>query len=191
MTKAELFIPVNVLMRLLDADIETGELRWKPRSSDLFAASKTRTAEHICNNWNSRYAGHLALNYEDKFGHLCGRIFSRLIYAHRAIFAIAHRDWPRQSIDHINGIPTDNRLCNLRDVSHKINLRNQSMSSTNTTGITGVYWNKNRSKWVAAIGVNGRSVHLGFHNDIYAAAIARNKALELHGFHHTHGKRSK
>ena len=190
MTNAESFIPAHILPDLISADIESGELRWKHRGKLFFKASKTRTVEHVCNNWNSQYAGQLALNSVDGSGHLTGRIFNRLIYAHRAMFALVHGNWPTQSIDHINGNPADNRPCNLRDVSHKMNLRNQSLRRTNTTGISGVYWNKRLSKWAAAIVVDGRSIHLGFHDDMSAAAIARYQALDRYGFHHAHGRRS-
>ena len=45
--------------------------------------------------------------------------------AHRVIWLITHGRWPAGDIDHINGIKTDNRLANLRDVSHKTNARNR------------------------------------------------------------------
>lgn len=38
--------------------------------------------------------------------------------------------WPKHYIDHINGDPADNRLTNLRDVTHQVNMRNQKMRSS-------------------------------------------------------------
>ena len=38
------------------------------------------------------------------------------IFLHRMAWALAYGRWPSQ-IDHINGDKTDNRLCNLREVS--------------------------------------------------------------------------
>lgn len=59
--------------------------------------------------------------------------------AHRIIWEMHFGDIPKgHQIDHINGIRNDNRIENLRLVTHCINGRNQKLRSTNTTGKTGV-----------------------------------------------------
>lgn len=45
-------------------------------------------------------------------------------YAHRLAWLIAHGAWPNNCIDHINRDRSDNRLSNLRDVSHSENMTN-------------------------------------------------------------------
>lgn len=45
-------------------------------------------------------------------------------------------------IDHINRDPLDNRKCNLRFVSRRENMQNRKETA-------GVYWDKDRTKWVA------------------------------------------
>jgi hypothetical protein len=42
---------------------------------------------------------------------------------HRVIWYHVHHKWPRE-IDHINRVRGDNRLCNLRNVSHRENMQN-------------------------------------------------------------------
>lgn len=57
-------------------------------------------------------------------------------------------------IDHINGIKTDNRICNLRSVTHQKNMWNKKK-------VKGYYWNKQKNKWMARIQVNGKNIILG------------------------------
>lgn len=66
-----------------------------------------------------------------------------------------------QEIDHINGNPADNRLSNLRVVTHGENMRNTKFYINNTSGVKGVYWNKRERRWKAAISINDKTIHLG------------------------------
>jgi hypothetical protein len=59
-----------------------------------------------------------------------------------------------EQIDHINGIRDDNRICNLRSVTHQQN-------HFNMTKAKGFYWVKSRNKWESKIMLNGKSIHLG------------------------------
>lgn len=190
MTSNESGIAVPLLHELLDMDSSTGTLKWKTRNAHHFNASERRTAEHIAANWNAHYSGKPALACADQFGHLMGRIFNKLIYAHRAIFAMTHGRWPEHEIDHINGDPEDNRPCNLRDVPHKDNLRNMKRSRANSSGATGVSFNKRLSKWMAHATVDGAYRHLGFHDKRSEAIAAREAANSELGFHTNHGSRS-
>lgn len=74
--------------------------------------------------------------------------------------------WPSMEIDHINGDPSDDRIANLRDVSHQINLQNRTRSNLRKTGrssaFLGVSWKKDKSKWVANISTARRTKHLGY-----------------------------
>lgn len=94
---------------------------------------------------------------------------------------------PDEQIDHINHILYDNRLCNLRKVDSTGNHRNMSLSVRNKTGVNGVCWDSNRSRWKAAISVNGRSIHLGRYKSFEKAVEARKQAEKVFGFHENHG----
>jgi len=91
-------------------------------------------------------------------------------------------------IDHINGDRTDNRICNLRDVSHKENMKNLKISKKNTSGVVGVTWNKNANKWQAQICIEKRYIHLGTFVNFNEAVNVRKLAEVAYGFHKNHGK---
>jgi hypothetical protein len=66
-----------------------------------------------------------------------------------------------EQIDHINGIRYDNRKSNLRKATKLENARNEKIAKNNTSGKTGVYWEKTSGKWRAYIGLNYKNLKLG------------------------------
>lgn len=64
-------------------------------------------------------------------------------------------------IDHINGDTLDNRKENLRLATHAQNKHNRGKLKNNTSGIKGICWHKDRRKWHARIGIDGKRIHLG------------------------------
>lgn len=79
-------------------------------------------------------------------------------------------------IDHINHQKIDNRKTNLRIVNKSQNAMNQSMSSANTSGVTGVSWHKAKGKWRAYIKVNYKQKDLGYYDSFEDAKQARLQA---------------
>jgi hypothetical protein len=189
MNKNESTVEIERLHEMFSCT-KDGCLFWRERPISHFMASPKRSAEHICANWNARYAGHEAIACVTPFGHKTGRINDKLFYAHRIIWAIHTGAWPKGEIDHINGIPADNRFENLRDVSHKQNLKNQAMRKNNTSGELGVRFYRPRHAWTASIGVNGKAIHLGYFGTKEKAVEARLMANAQHGFHLNHGRKS-
>lgn len=68
---------------------------------------------------------------------------------------------PGQFVDHINKDRADNRKCNLRCCGRAENDRNRGTYVTNTSGVTGVYFDKQRNKWVASISYNKKRTLIG------------------------------
>ena len=79
-------------------------------------------------------------------------------------------------IDHINRIPLDNRKDNLRTVTNQQNMMNTGIRSDNTSGFTGVYWDKKKNKWEARITINGKKKFLGYFKDKQDAINTRKEA---------------
>jgi hypothetical protein len=79
-------------------------------------------------------------------------------------------------VDHIDGNGLNCRRSNMRLATVAENTRNQRLSVANTSQRKGVTWHKRLRKWVAYIGVSGRTLHLGRFDDIEEAAAKRAEA---------------
>lgn len=95
-------------------------------------------------------------------GHLQCRMNGRLYLVHRLIWVLVYGCLPNCEIDHIDGDKTNNRLCNLRDVSHAVNMQNLNKApSTSKTGLLGASIDKASGKFRGSIKINGKKVNLG------------------------------
>lgn len=109
-------------------------------------------------------------------------------YAHRLAWLLEHGEFPKLQIDHINGCKSDNRICNLREVSAQENAKNRPKDSNNINENVGVRFRRDTSKWTASIHVEGTKVNLGCFINYSDALNARKNAEVLYGFHTNHGR---
>ena len=174
-------IDIEILRELLSYDPDSGVLTWKVRDRKWFKTDRNYRW------WNTRFAGK-DIACVDARGYILVCIFYKLYKVHRVAYAIYHDIWPSEQIDHINGIRTDNRIINLRNVSNQENLKNQAINIKNTSGTIGVSWSKQSNKWIAQIKVNGKQKHLGYFTNIENAISARKQAEIDCGFHPNHGR---
>ena len=116
-------------------------------------------------------------------------IKGKIYQAHRIIMLLCFGHIPENAeIGHINHVRDDNRLDNLRFVTRGENLKNKSVNSRSTTGVTGVGFDKSRNKFIAQISVNYRGHFLGYYDTLEEAAAARAEANLKFNFHANHGK---
>lgn len=83
-----------------------------------------------------------------------------VVKAHRLAWFIVHGELPAL-VDHINGDPADNRICNLRPATKSLNGHNTSKRQTGVSGLAGVRRVTGSDKWVAVITVAGQRKSLG------------------------------
>lgn len=159
-------------------------LRYEPETGKLFWFA----CDDMPQKWKTRYSHKEAFVTSNGNGYLTGVINYKRFYAHRVAWVLHHGEWPIDDIDHINGVQSDNRICNLRAATKTENMHNRSMQSNNTSGACGVYWDKIAKKWVARIKINGRNKNLGRFDSIDEATTARAKANIEYGFTDRHGK---
>jgi hypothetical protein len=80
--------------------------------------------------------------------------------------------WPEKELDHINGIRDDNRISNLREVTHRQNSRNRPEHRRgHDVGIKFIKESK-KNPWMAYSRVNKKQIYLG----VYPT---KQKAIEI------------
>jgi hypothetical protein len=98
---------------------------------------------------------------------------------------ILERDNPipeGKQVDHINMNRIDNRRENLRVVTDSQNKMNKKSTASSTSKYKGVSWHSGRNKWHTQIKINKKVIFLGqYDNEIEAAKVYDNKAIELFG----------
>lgn len=140
-------IPLRHMRKVISYDHETGVLTWKVNISNSMPAGST--------------AGSLTAK-----GYI-NIIFQGMSYkAHRTAWVLFNSKQIRQGyeIDHVNGIKSDNRIANLRQVSHRTNLENlQHAVAGSETGVLGVTrcMSSKLNPYKTQIRANGKIKYLG------------------------------
>lgn len=113
-------------------------------------------------------------------------------YAHILIWVFVYGQWPEGEIDHIDQNPSNNRLCNLREVTTAVQQKNVKKSTRNQTGYVGVSLCPNNIKrYKSTTTVNKKSYHHGYFYTPEEANAARQQWIQDHpeaGFTENHGK---
>lgn len=126
-------------------------------------------------------------NVDAKDGYVKTLINEKKTYLHRFIFD----ELPKNSrVDHIK---TENRFdcrrSNLRITDATGNARNSKLNKNNTSGYTGVSWDKKEQQWAASITVDYKKIHLGYFDDIQEAIKVRRNAEDKYfgeyGYHNS------
>jgi hypothetical protein len=80
---------------------------------------------------------------------------------HRIAWLYVYGNFPKNQIDHINGIKDDNRICNLREATASQNAINKGLTKKNTSKLKGITYIKKSNKWQAQARLNNKSNYLG------------------------------
>ena len=107
--------------------------------------------------------------YSNHDGYMCSSDKNKHLIMHR--FIMNEMD-TEINIDHFNRNKKDNRKENLRLVTKQHNNWNKGLQTNNSSGVTGVAWNKKAKKWVSYI----MHEYLGSFNNLDDAIKARKDA---------------
>lgn len=103
---------------------------------------------------------------------------------HRLV-ALTFLDNPKNLplVNHKDGNILNNDLSNLEFCTASENIHRSKISKANISGFKGVCYCNSRKKWIATIGINGRTVNLGrFSTKEEAVKVREGKELELLGY---------
>lgn len=111
---------------------------------------------------------------------------------HRIVWEMHNGPIPEgMQIDHINHVPGDDRIENLRLVTSALNNRNVTKSKLNKSGVTGVCYHKRNKRWIAYINTQVGQVRLGSFINFQDAVNARKNAEIVYEYHENHGTERK
>jgi hypothetical protein len=106
-----------------------------------------------------------------KTGYIQVKVHGVAYRAHRLAWLYVNGTWPTGQIDHINGYRADNRIDNLRDVSHSINMQNKrEPHKNNRCGFLGVH--RHGGRFLAQIKIGGVKTIVGYFDSPEEASIA-------------------
>lgn len=132
-------------------------------------------------------SGSLAGYFSKPYGYQEIKYQQKEYRAHRIIWEMFNGPIPENmEIDHIDGNGSNNKIENLRCVTHQQNICNQKLRTTNRYGQVGIYQNKKR--WCARIGVDNKNINLGCFASKTEAKKARKNAETKYNFHKNHGR---
>ena len=114
-------------------------------------------------------------------GYVTVKVFNSCYVAHRLAFLYMTGEFPAGEVDHINGIRSDNRWCNLRIASKSDNRCNIKAHSNNKLGIKGIHFNKLERKYKTQVRKQGYKTITGtFETLEEAIAFVQDSRAKLH-----------
>lgn len=131
---------------------------------------------------SSRALAGSVTGYKNRLGYIEITVKSSAYLGHRLAWLYMTGNFPKEFIDHIDGVRNNNKFSNLREATHSQNLQNVGMPKNNKSGVKGVTWNKAMKKWRCQCMANRIGYHLGYFDSLESAKNAYNNfAKEKHG----------
>ena len=151
------------------------------RRSEIFSTHGLSSSPEYkaFHNMKSRCLNENAQSYVDYGGRgitICDRWIDSFANFHKDM---GDKPSPSHSIDRENN-EGNYEPSNCRWATQLQQVRNQRMKKNNTSGTTGVFFNKTTKKWYPSVHINGARKHLGVFTDEDEAKAVRWKAEQEH-----------
>ena len=143
-----LYLELNERLLRIDSEDSFNIYSWRETKTKPSYWFKIKPSKRVGING---YISHLVSLKKDKIKHQY--LLSRIVYkAHNPDWDITDTS-QNNFIDHINKTSADNRIENLRILTHQQNQFN--------TRARGYYWDKENNKWRVEITLNGKKINIG------------------------------
>ncbi|CDM90060.1 HNH endonuclease [Xenorhabdus bovienii] len=173
-------ITKSYLNECFNYDEKNGELSWKERPQCHFSTLK---------GWrifNHKFSGKKVSLAKNTGGYLGVTLDGKKYTQHRIIWMLHYGVIETGlQVDNINHDRTDNRIKNLRLVTHQENIKNLKLKNTNTSGYIGV--TRHGKRWKAQIQAPQGRKHIGCYDTPHDAHQAYEMEKKKYGFHKNHG----
>lgn len=118
---------------------------------------------------------------------LCKNGKAKNFKVHRLVAnAFIDNPYNKKNVDHRDGNRTNNKVNNLRYATDSENQHNKSMQSNNTSGVTGINFDKRNQKWYARITINSKTKFIGYFKTKEEATLARKEYANEYYGEYTH-----
>lgn len=124
--------------------------------------------------------------FPNKKGYLSVKLYklnaNKTFFIHRLVaITFLENTFNKPQVNHINGVKTDNNVCNLEWCTNSENM-NHRYTNGNTKKYS-LYFDKIRNKWESYINHKGKKIHLGRFTDKEEALLAfEKKYIEINNF---------
>lgn len=175
----EIGLKVDVDYLRVCLEYKDGALFWRRRPVEHFRSERGYKI------WNTRFSGKRAGSVTSH-GYRSVSVGNNQYYEHQVIYAMFHDEWPSNEIDHNDGNRQNNKIENLQDTTY--NHRNKRLLETNSSGLHGVYWDKQQGKWSVQISMDGIKTRLGRFESFLDACCIRKSAELKYNYSLNHGR---
>lgn len=166
-------------------------MRWLPNIQSHMYLDADGLPRWAVDGYNGRYKKGDLVQFFQGTRYLCLQVpkARATIRAHHVVLLLAGVTIPEHlSVDHIDGDRLNNKLSNLRLVTHRQNCCNKKKHSNNTSGHTGIRWSDYHQHFVIRRTISGKRLSTSRNTLEEALAVMNEFTQQDSDYTERHGK---